>query len=65
MATVTKTKKYSLNRYGGQWVALISNKVVAHHETLKGLMKIVDGEGLRDKAVVFLVPRKDEGPYVL
>lgn len=69
MNTVTVSKKRlrktSLNRYAGQWLAFVDGKIVAHNKTLKGLTKEIDEKKLRKKASVFLVPRKDEGPYIL
>jgi hydrogenase maturation factor len=46
-------------------VAFIGDKIVAHNKNLKDLMKEIDAKGLRKKASILLVPRKDEGPYVL
>ena len=70
MATTTYPKKTTpkeikLGRYAGKWVAFINEKIIAYDETLSGLMKEIDSRKLRKKASVFLVPRKDEGPYVL
>ena len=59
------SKKVKLNRYAGKWVAFIEREIVASNETLGGLMKEINSRGLKRKASVFLVPRKDEGPYVL
>jgi len=61
----TKKKTVSLNKYTGKWVAFVNGKVVDYNETLKGLMNKVDKKGLKKDVSVFLVPRKDEGPYVL
>jgi hypothetical protein len=58
-------KKIKLHSYAGEWVAFVDEKIVAHNKNLKDLMKEVDAKGLRKKASVILVPRKDEGPYVL
>jgi len=60
-----KMNKVELDRYAGQWVAFVEDKIVAQDDTLKGLTKEMDAKGLRKKASVFLVPRKDEGPYIL
>ncbi|MEK7077580.1 MAG: DUF5678 domain-containing protein [Patescibacteria group bacterium] len=57
--------KQNLNRYAGEWVAFVDGRVVGHDEKLKGLMKKIEIKGFSDKASIFLVPRKDEGPYVL
>ncbi|MDI6602941.1 MAG: DUF5678 domain-containing protein [Patescibacteria group bacterium] len=70
MATITISKrkiskKIKLNRYAGKWVAFVEGKIVAYNKNLSDLMKEIDLMGLRKKASIFLVPRKDEGPYVL
>ncbi|MBI2050769.1 MAG: hypothetical protein HYT31_03095 [Parcubacteria group bacterium] len=68
MATRTKTRprtRRNLSRYTGEWVAFVQNSVVAHDKTLPKTMAQVEKKGLQDKASVFLVPRKNEGPYVL
>lgn len=70
MATITVSKKtiskkVKLDRYAGKWVAFVEEKIIAHNENLGELMREIDSRGLRKKASVFLVPRKDEGPYVL
>lgn len=69
MTTITIPKisrrKIRLDRFAGEWVALLEDKVIAHSDELKVLMQKLDKEGLRKKSSVFLVPRKDEGPYVL
>lgn len=70
MATITIpkkniSKKIRLDSYAGKWVAFIGGEIVFSSKTLKDLMREIDTRGLREKASVFLVPRKDEGPYVL
>jgi len=60
-----KGKVISLERYAGKWVAFINEKVVASAESLRDLMEKVKKMGLEEKVSVFLVPRKDEGPYIL
>jgi dihydroxyacetone kinase-like predicted kinase len=60
-----KGKKINLDSYAGEWVAFVGDKIVAHNKNLKDLMKEIDAKGLRKKASILLVPRKDEGPYVL
>ena len=69
MASAIKIKnhkeKTNLNRYAGQWVAFLDYKVVSNNDSLKGLVKELDSKGLREKSSVFLVPREDEGPYIL
>jgi hypothetical protein len=70
MTTITISKKriptkIKLHSYAGEWVAFVAEQIVAHSKNLKDLMKEVDAKGLRKKASVILIPRKDEGPYVL
>jgi len=70
MATITipknrTLKKVKLHSYAGEWAAFVGEKIVAHNKELKDLMKEVDARGLRKKASVILIPRKDEGPYIL
>ena len=60
-----ETERKKLNRYAGQWLAFIEDKIVANSDTLDGLTQKIDAQGLGEEASVFLVPRKDEGPYVL
>jgi dihydroxyacetone kinase-like predicted kinase len=59
-----RRKKIKLDSYAGEWVAFVGDKIVAHNKNLKDLMKEIDAKGLRKKASILLVPRKDEGPYV-
>jgi len=70
MATITihkkiTSRKVKLDSYAGKWVAFVGGEIVACNENLKNLMEEIDAKKLRKKAAVFLVPRKDEGPYVL
>jgi hypothetical protein len=60
-----RRKKIKLDSYAGEWVAFVGDKIVAHNKNLKDLMKEIDAKGLRKQASILLVPRKDEGPYVL
>ncbi len=67
--TILKNKKSSvktkLDPYAGKWVAFLGEKIVASADTLKDLMREIDDKNLREKVSVFLVPRKNEGPYIL
>ncbi len=54
-----------LSRYSGQWVALIGTRPVAHGRTLPALLERVKAKKPREQPAVFLVPRKNEGPYIL
>ena len=68
MATVSlksNKKITSLDKYTGKWIAFINGKIIASAKTLQELMREVKEKGLEKKASVFLVPRKDEGPYIL
>jgi len=63
--TTTKRKMVRLDRFAGEWVVLVQDRVVAHDKTLATAMDEAGKKGVADRASVFLVPRKDEGPYVL
>lgn len=65
MKTSVKLNRTNLNRYAGKWVAFIDGRVLASDRTLEKLMKKVKTRRLKKKPSVFLVPRKDEGPYIL
>lgn len=54
-----------LAAYAGKWVALSKNRVVAVGSSLPELMQHVPRTTRRLQPSVFLVPRHDEGPYVL
>ena len=55
-----------LAAYAGKWVALSKNRVVAVDSSLPELMrKVSPPRRSRLQPSVFLVPRRDEGPYVL
>ena len=67
MATTTSKKEISKNlgRYSGKWVAFVDEKVVAFGDTLEEVANKIEKMKPKKRAVYFLVPRKDEGPYVL
>lgn len=66
MLTKIKTNsKHQLRHYAGEWVAFVDDQVVEHSDSLGNLMKKIEARGLKEKISVFLVPRKNEGPYVL
>jgi len=66
MKTITRFhKKQSLDRYAGMWVAFAGQYVIAFAKTLPELERLVGELRLKKKPVYFLVPRKDEGPYIL
>ncbi|MBU4299468.1 hypothetical protein KJ636_05510 [Patescibacteria group bacterium] len=61
----TTPKKIKLDRYAGKWVAFLKGKIINWADTLEELEKKVKKLKAEKEAVYFLVPRKDEGPYVL
>jgi len=61
----TTTKVLNLERYSGRWVALSRGRVIASGRSLENLMAEVKQLKLKVKPTVLLVPRKDEGPYIL
>lgn len=54
-----------LAAYAGKWVAFSKNRIVASGASLPEVMRKVPRPTSRVKPTVFLVPRRDEGPYVL
>lgn len=59
-----------MGQFEGKWVAIDPKKdrIIAVGKTLKEISAFVTGkkgEENKIKAAAFLVPRKDEGPYVL
>ncbi|OGZ97566.1 MAG: hypothetical protein A3B34_03265 [Candidatus Sungbacteria bacterium RIFCSPLOWO2_01_FULL_54_21] len=61
----TQKKTFKLDRYAGEWVAFAEGRVIEHHKELPLLMDALRERRLEKKASVLLVPRKDEGPYIL
>ena len=55
----------NLAAYAGKWIVLSNSHVVASGLSLREAMQKVSAKGKVLKPSVFLVPRKDEGPYVL
>lgn len=51
--------------YAGKWVALLNERVVAVGRSLPQVMRKFSSRASRLKPSFFLVPRRDEGPYVL
>ena len=59
-----------MGKFEGKWVAIDTKKdrIIAVGETLQEISPFVSskkGEERKIKASAFLVPRKDEGPYIL
>lgn len=57
--------KEDLNRFAGKWVAFVDGKVTDSADKLPKLMLKIKQKKLTQKASLMLVPRNDEGPYVL
>jgi hypothetical protein len=60
-----KSRSTNLGRFAGEWVALLNDKVIANSRGLNDLMAKIELKALRNKASVFLVPRKNENHYVM
>lgn len=62
-----KSKKHTidLEPYSGNWVAFVDNQPVAWAKDLNLLMQKVKKQCLLKQPSVMLVPRKNEGPYIL
>ena len=61
----TKKRVIPLGKYAGKWVAFIDEKIVAWADSLKELDQKIKSMKHKGKPVYFLMPRKDEGPYIL
>ncbi len=59
------TIKEDLNRFAGKWVAFVDGKITDSADKLPKLMLKIKQKKLGQKASLMLVPRKDEGPYIL
>ncbi|MFH1838525.1 MAG: DUF5678 domain-containing protein [Candidatus Kuenenbacteria bacterium] len=60
----TKTTK-NLEQYAGLWVAFIGKKIISSANTLKELDEKAQKLKIKKTPTYFLVPRQDEGPYIL
>ena len=54
-----------LAAYAGKWVALSRTRVLAAGASLSDVMRKLPDRHSRLSPSLFLVPRRDEGPYVL
>ena len=63
--SISTKKSKDLSRFSGEWIAFIDEKIVAHEKTLQDLMRKIPKTKPKKDPSVMLVPRKDEGPYVL
>lgn len=59
-----KKSQTGLEAFEGQWIALRGQRIVDSAKTLHELAQRMRRKGVR-KPTVMLVPRKDEGPYIL
>ena len=73
-----QTKKYStkesiwvsnhqkqLAKYAGKWIAVSKSKLVSAGDSVSEVMQEVKKKGIKSVPLVTMVPRKDEGPYIL
>ncbi len=51
-----------LDRYGGQWIAILRRRIVDHDRDLERLWKRLEEKGLEEKAEFMLVPRPGVPP---
>ncbi len=58
-------KTLRLDRYAGEWVVLVGTQVIAHASSLEDAMRLASAKRGKLPPSVFLVPRKDEGPFIL
>ena len=64
--TVKSQKAFRVSpKYVGLWVALVDNKPKASDKRLDRLMGKVKRLHLKKEPSVMLIPRKNEGPYIL
>ena len=64
-ASARRKRPTNLAAYAGQWVTLAGNRVIAAGPSLPDVMEALPTGGPRHQPSLFLVPRRDEGPYVL
>ena len=60
-----KKRVVDLEHYAGKWVAFINNQPVIFEKDLNTLMQKVKKHRFPKEPSIMLVPRKDEGPYIL
>jgi len=61
----SKKKRINLSKLSGKWVAFIDETPILWDENLSLLMRKVKEKSLPKEPSVMLIPRKDEGPYLL
>lgn len=74
----TQTTKYSaqesiwvskhqkeLAKHAGKWIAVLKNELIATGDSISEVMQVVREKDIKALPLVTMVPRKDEGPYIL
>ncbi len=61
----SKKKRINLSKLSGKWVAFIDETPILWDENLSLLMRKVKEKSLPKEPSVMLIPRKDEGLYLL
>jgi hypothetical protein len=51
-----------LDKYGGEWIAILSRQIVDHDRSLERLWKRLERKGMEEKALFMLVPRPGASP---
>ena len=64
-SSIYHTRAIPLDRYAGEWVVLARDAVIGHSKSLPDAIHKAAQRGVKQKPAVFLVPRKDEGPFLL
>lgn len=54
-----------LAKYAGKWIAVLNNKLIASGHSLFGVTEAIKRKDIKGLPLITMVPRKDEGPYVL
>ena len=61
---ISKHQK-KLEQYAGKWIAVLGNKLIGTGDSVKEVMSIAKRKGIKELPLVTMVPKKDEGMYVL
>lgn len=54
-----------LAKYAGKWIAVLENKLIASGDSVSEVMQTIEQKGIKHLPLLTMVPRKDEGPYIL
>lgn len=54
-----------LAKHAGKWIAVSKNKLIAVGDSVNEVMRLAEAKGIQNLPLVTMVPRKDEGPYIL